>query len=676
MSILGSGNLGMDSPDPTNPGQPPSSNQPAQLKRSRKAGLLWKTFGILVMICGFLGPSAFNLVMRKDYSFTVYIGILVFAFGVKFYLRGRRHLALSMQDSLAADPRPPVLYLRSFGADKSAGRIPTGGLLRHIGLSASLFDLKTEEELIAQAFNEIGPVVCIGKPGEKLPELGAARVYVSHEEWQQKVHDFMTKAKLVVMRLGDTPGFWWEVERSVKAIEPTRLLLLVPFGRRKYREFVGKAAQHFPRPLPDYSARGNFLGIRYTRSLGTLRGFVYFENDWTAHYVDLVRVRWPWKMTPRFIGRRRIIQKFKWGLQPVFGQLSVQWNPPRVRPILTTLATLAFIIFVGGPLVLAALFGRGAYLQLKAQIQSEQAEEESHAPRDINSIFGASDGKRLWAVGESGTILRSDDGEHWTGLRSGTQDYLSSIFGTSDGKRLWAVGFNNEDEGTIMQSDDAGEHWRIRHRGAKILLRSVFGTGDANRLWIVGDHGTILKSDDGEHWTVMNSGTQNDLNSIFGTSDGMHFWTVGSNGPILASDDGGEHWNAPEPGNSYELFSIFGTSDGKRLLAAGWDDTILGSDDGGMHWTSRNNESFASSGFRSIFTTTDGKRLWIVGDRGRILESKDGKNWIAHASGTQNTLRSIFGTSDGKSLWVVGDKGTILESNDSGKHWNPGAINH
>ena len=89
----------------------------------------------------------------------------------------------------------------------------------------------------------------------------------------------MTKAKLVVLRLGNTPGFWWEVEQSVSKIDPTRLLLVVPFGRKKYRAFAEKAAQYFRHPLPAYSARRNWLGIRYTRSLGTLRGSHAFIGE-------------------------------------------------------------------------------------------------------------------------------------------------------------------------------------------------------------------------------------------------------------------------------------------------------------------------------------------------------------------------------------------------------------
>ena len=71
---------------------------------------------------------------------------------------------------------------------------------------------------------------------------------------------------------------------------------------------------------------------------------------------------------------------------------------------------------------------------------------------DIHSVFGTSDGKRLWAVGDKGTILESSDGEHWNARISGTTSDLSSVFGTSDGKRLWAVGVR----GTILVSRNIG----------------------------------------------------------------------------------------------------------------------------------------------------------------------------------------------------------------------------
>src|ERR1700757_24444 len=48
----------------------------------------------------------------------------------------------------------------------------------------------------------------------------------------------------------------------------------------------------------------------------------------------------------------------------------------------------------------------------------------------LSSIFGTSDGRSLWAVGDKGTILHSADGEHWSAQTSGTENDLRSIYGT------------------------------------------------------------------------------------------------------------------------------------------------------------------------------------------------------------------------------------------------------
>ena len=116
----------------------------------------------------------------------------------------------------------------------------------------------------------------------------------------------------------------------------------------------------------------------------------------------------------------------------------------------------------------------------------------SRTQNSLNSIFGTSDGRCLWAVGYKGTILKSDDGgEDWNPRNSRTQNGLDSIFGTSDGRRLWAVGY----KGTILESDDGGEHWNPRTSGTTGWLASIFGTSDGRRLWAVGFMGTILEAD-------------------------------------------------------------------------------------------------------------------------------------------------------------------------------------
>jgi len=205
--------------------------------------------------------------------------------------------------------------------------------------------------------------------------------------------------------------------------------------------------------------------------------------------------------------------------------------------------------------------------------------------------------------------------EHWTARNSGTSDDIHSIFGTSDGKRLWAVG----DWVPILESDDGGENWnpRAHHASGETPneLYSIFGTSDGERLWAVGS--AILKSNDrGEHWNIRRF-TFGNLWSIFGTSDGKRLWAVGPF-MILESNDGGEHWNQSTGGTKETLASVFATSNGKRLWAVGNGGTILESNDGGEHWNARN--SGTPNNLNSIFGTSDGKRLWAVGQKGTILE--------------------------------------------------------
>ena len=73
----------------------------------------------------------------------------------------------------------------------------------------------------------VGPVVAIGKPGERLPQLGAARLYVDDDHWQETIDALMTRSALVVVRAGNTPNLWWEIERAMTNQRPDRVVIVV-----------------------------------------------------------------------------------------------------------------------------------------------------------------------------------------------------------------------------------------------------------------------------------------------------------------------------------------------------------------------------------------------------------------------------------------------------------------
>ncbi len=341
------------------------TGKPGSGRDRQDDGTILKFSGIALMIAAFAGAALLAIV--NDGSIPRWApGALAAALGVPgaaLYRRGRKHFAVSARELLERDPRPPVIYLRSFQADKEAAAAVTSpvlagpfALLHPIETWSRLFetfDSRTEEELLVEALGQVGPVVAIGKPGEKLPELGAARTYVSDAEWQTTVRDLFGRAALAVLRIGQTPGFYWEVEHSAKSLDPRRLVLLVPtFSRKQYDAFRKGASAHFPRPLPEYGTslvRSVLAGGR----LGSVGGLVYFKRDWTAVYVDLTRVKWPWKHSLRFLGRRTILNVLDWALQPVYRQLGVTWTPPPARWGIIVLKLIPGIVVTGIVVVLA-----------------------------------------------------------------------------------------------------------------------------------------------------------------------------------------------------------------------------------------------------------------------------------------------------------------------------------
>ena len=145
--------------------------------------------------------------------------------GYRLLQIGRRRLARS--ESLAIDDgRPFVLYLRSFRDDVTTARtVPRFGLLN-------------EEQHLAQALGVVGPLLAIGLPGEALPQLGASRVLVDEALWRAAIQRWIGQASLIVLRIGDTRGFWWEVEQVLRLAPPSKVLFVVPHGRFRYDAFT------------------------------------------------------------------------------------------------------------------------------------------------------------------------------------------------------------------------------------------------------------------------------------------------------------------------------------------------------------------------------------------------------------------------------------------------------
>jgi len=121
------------------------------------------------------------------------------------------------------DRRPPVLVLREFKDDAVAF-----DTARTLAQSVRVSPSASFEHLFARELDRIGPTITVGRPGERLPPLGASRDYVADLDWRRAVGALIADAAVVVFVLGDSEHLLWELQTSVTARGTEGLLVIVP----------------------------------------------------------------------------------------------------------------------------------------------------------------------------------------------------------------------------------------------------------------------------------------------------------------------------------------------------------------------------------------------------------------------------------------------------------------
>ncbi len=117
------------------------------------------------------------------------------------------------------DPRPPVLFLRTFGKESSyfSRRELPSHLTRAQRLKARLGEqyfesLKTLEAFVRSELGErVGPLVALGDPTDRLPRDGAARMWVDYGVWRDEFRRQIADARCVIAEIHVSPGLAWEL---------------------------------------------------------------------------------------------------------------------------------------------------------------------------------------------------------------------------------------------------------------------------------------------------------------------------------------------------------------------------------------------------------------------------------------------------------------------------------
>lgn len=189
-------------------------------------------------------------------------GVGAMAAGSGLWHIAQRLAAVRAQTLMRTDPRPPVLYLRSFGDDRLRLRVATYGPAAFVERLTPR-RLAPFEQVIARHLAHVGPVIAVNRPGTRLAPMGAARETLSDAEWQRAIDGLIERASWIVVCAAPQtvpPGFAWELGRLAGQRWRKTLFVLPPVPDSEMRErwegfaaVLGQAAASTAvplRPLP------------------------------------------------------------------------------------------------------------------------------------------------------------------------------------------------------------------------------------------------------------------------------------------------------------------------------------------------------------------------------------------------------------------------------------------
>jgi len=168
----------------------------------------------------------------------------------------------------SGDTRKPFLYLRSFALDGRSSLQPRGVSASMLGISGVgsfrewwdyIFNNEddflfvssglrlaqcvhplrlirlvlglgadTTEQSLAAYFRNMGRVVAIGRPGERIAETGAHREYVKEDEWQDRVLSILTNCQGVLLQPSQSEGMNWELRTICERVPKEQILIVCP----------------------------------------------------------------------------------------------------------------------------------------------------------------------------------------------------------------------------------------------------------------------------------------------------------------------------------------------------------------------------------------------------------------------------------------------------------------
>tara|TARA_R110001599_G_scaffold55425_9_gene153416 strand:- start:1080 stop:3869 length:2790 start_codon:yes stop_codon:yes gene_type:complete len=153
-------------------------------------------------------------------------GLMIVLMGHAAFLWAKRIASSRIWDDDASgrSGKRPILFLRSFEDDqldfKRSWKDPFG---RWVDLWSFR---RNVDELLVDEFEQYGPIIALGKPGDKQRKFGASRKFSTHQEWKSVVRNAAHRAQAIIVAAGETPGLLWEYDliRNASYLEKTLFL--------------------------------------------------------------------------------------------------------------------------------------------------------------------------------------------------------------------------------------------------------------------------------------------------------------------------------------------------------------------------------------------------------------------------------------------------------------------
>lgn len=166
----------------------------------------------------------------------ILFSIIYFSFRASLFLisKSRKGKRFTYEQTVGNDKRLPILFLRSFHDDQVT--LPKVPFFRKYW--EGIPEPQRLDHQLIENFNGFGPLIAIGKPGEKELPYGAARMYVEDKNWKETVVELAEKSLAIVVVVDSTVGLKWEIEKMLESnfLEKTLFLANPNSGNVDFRQ--------------------------------------------------------------------------------------------------------------------------------------------------------------------------------------------------------------------------------------------------------------------------------------------------------------------------------------------------------------------------------------------------------------------------------------------------------